>query len=966
MLPVGDRGDGVILVLSLAAVLFLAAAAPPVYRRLGRTTGYVLAAGFTGVGGLLATQVPTVLDGGAVTASWEWMPSLQVSFSLRLDGLAGLFCLIVLGVGVLVMAYCPRYMGDSGRNGVVYGLLTLFAGTMLGLVLAADLVLLYVFWELTTICSFFLIATAGQVAVRPARRALLVTAAGGLALLVAVVMLSVVVGTTDLATVLAEREQVLASPLAWPIGGLIAFAAFTKSAQLPLHFWLPGAMVAMTPVSAYLHAATMVKAGIYLLMRTTPLFAGQPAWSALLISVGLASAVGGAFMALREHDLKAILAQSTVSQLGLLIAVIGVGTPVALAAAMLHTFAHALFKATLFMLVGVIDRETGSRDIRELSGLRRVMPVTATVTALAALSMAGVPPMLGFVSKEYLFQGLLEADVTSWSGIVAGALGVTASALTFAYGMRIVHGAFGGPTRQPDLYEPSAAFLAPAALAALAGVVLGPGIDLLNPVVTRAAADVAYAGAVPEFSFWHGLSPEVVMSAITIAVGTVLFLRRVAVDRALQRVRLPDGAALFDRTHDAVLALGTAVGRPDRSTDLSRHLARPLIALVVLGAVGTVAVDGLPSRGPTDRLLDWPVLALLALAVLGTVLTRSLLAAVGLVGVVGSVVAVWFLLAGAADVALTLLLVEVLTAVVAVLVLRRLPTRLPRAAAPRRAVAAALGVAVGVAAAVATLALTGRRGLSGTGGYFLDAAEPETGGTNVVNTILVDFRGMDTLGEAIVLGAAAVGLLVLLGSEPGAPRSGTPPAVPTPAHRADGGLVLQVAARVLVPGMAVLSAYLLWRGHDEPGGGFIAALVGGIAVGLHQVAHAFPGLPRYLRPTPLVGAGLLLALGTGAAAALQGRPFLTPFDIPVLGAVGIGSPLLFDLGVYLLVLALLVTAFDRLGADPAGSAPAGSAPAAEDAAPPAPSGPAGAPVPDHRAPAGRAAAAAPPTRRGPR
>ncbi len=907
-----------ILLVALVAMAVLALAAPLLHRRLGRDTGYLLAAGFAGVGGLLATGAPTVLDGGAVTASWTWLPSLQVSFALRLDGLAGLFCLIVLGVGVLVMAYSARYMGDSSRNGVVYGLLTLFAGAMLGLVLAADVVLLYVFWELTTVCSFVLIGTAGQVAVKPGRRALLITAAGGLALLLAIIMLSVVVGTTDLTTILAERDQVLASPLAWPIGALIATAAFTKSAQFPLHSWLPGAMVAMTPVSAYLHAATMVKAGIYLLMRTTPLFADQPAWSALLVTVGLTTAVAGAFMALREHDLKAILAQSTVSQLGLLIAVIGVGTPTALAAAMLHTFAHALFKATLFMLVGIIDKETGSRDIRELSGLRRVMPVTAGVTALAALSMAGVPPMLGFVSKEYLFQGLLQADFAPWAGPVAGALGVTASALTFAYGMRIVHGAFGGPTRQPDLYEPSPAFLAPAAIPALVGLALGPGIDLLNPVVTRAAADVVYVGAVPEFSFWHGLSPEVLMSAITIAVGTGLFLRRDPVDRALQRMPLPDGAAVFDRTHDSVLALGTAVGRPDRSTTLAGHLARPLVALVVLGAVGTAAVGGLPPRGSTDAPLDWPVLVLLALAVAGTVLTRSLLAALGLVGVVGLVVAAWFLLAGAVDVALTLLLVEVLTAVVAVLVLRSLPLRVGSAGRSRTALAAGLGVAAGIAAAVATFALTGRRGLSEAGAWFLQSAEPETGGTNVVNTILVDFRGMDTLGEAIVLGAAAVGLLVLLDREPTRRSPGGAPARPA---QTDGGIVLQVASRVLIPGMAALSVYLLWRGHDEPGGGFIAALVGGTAVGLHQVASGFRALPRLLRPEPLVGVGLLVALGTGTAAALQGDPFLTPFGIPVLGAVGIGSALLFDVGVYLLVLALLVAAFDRLGAGAAGPAP---------------------------------------------
>ncbi|TKJ18125.1 hydrogen gas-evolving membrane-bound hydrogenase subunit E [Blastococcus sp. CCUG 61487] len=901
-----------VLIAAISAMLALAVAAPLLARRWGPDAGYLLAAGFLAVGGLLATGAPTVLDGGAVTASWRWMPSLDVSLSLRLDGLAALFCVIVLGVGALILAYCPRYMDEGNdTNGVVLGLLTLFAGGMLGLVLAADVVLLYVFWEVTTICSFALIATAGPVAMRPARRALLITAAGGLALLLAVVMLSVVVGTTDLVTILAERDRVVASPLAWPIGALIATAAFTKSAQLPLHFWLPGAMVAMTPISAYLHAATMVKAGIYLLMRMTPLFAGQPAWSVLLLAVGLTSAVAGAFMALREHDLKAILAHSTVSQLGLLIAVIGVGTPVALAAAMLHTFAHALFKATLFMLAGVVDKQTGSRDIRELSGLRRVMPVTAAVTALAALSMAGVPPMLGFVSKEYLFQGFLEADVTPWIGPLAGALAVTASALTFAYGARIVYGAFGGPLRQPELREPSAAFLAPAAAAALAGLVLGPGIDLLNPGVRRAAADVVYVGAVPEFSFWHGLSPEVLMSAVTVAVGTALFLARAPVDRFLQRVRLPDGGAIFDRTHDRTISAGYTVGRPDRVPGLAPHLARPLVAVAVLGVAGVATVGTLPSPAPTVEPLDWPVLALLVVTVIAAALTRSALAALALVGFVGLVVTGWFLLAGAPDVALTLLLVEILTAVVAVLVLRSRPARLPGASRLRAMYAAALALGAGLVAAGATAAFTGRRELSAPGAYFLEAAEPETGGSNVVNTILADFRGMDTFGEAIVVGSAALGLLVLLR---GGPADRARAAAAVRAEQTDESLVLQVSSRVLVPGMAVLSAFLLWRGHDEPGGGFIAALVAGVAVGYHQLASGFPGVPRLLRPEGLVGAGLLVALGTGLAAVLRGDPFLTPFDVPVLGAVGIGSALLFELGVYLMVLGLLVAAFDRFGA----------------------------------------------------
>jgi multicomponent Na+:H+ antiporter subunit A len=412
-------------------------------------------------------------------------------------------------------------------------------------------VLLYVFWELTTICSFFLINQYARV---------------------------------------------------------------------------PGAMVAMTPVSAYLHAATMVKAGICLLMRLSPLFAGQAAWSLLLTGVGLATALVGAVLALREHDLKAVLAQSTVSQLGLLVAVIGVGTPTAMAAAMLHTVAHALFKATLFMLVGIIDRETGSRDIRELSGLRKTMPPTAACTALAALSMAGVPPMLGFVSKEYLFQGLLDAQGPAWVGVVAGALGVAASALTFAYGARIVYGAFGGPVSQPDLYEPAASFLAPAAVPALAGLVLGPTVFLLNPVVTSARTAVVPGAPPTALELWHGLSPELLMSAVRIAAGLALFRARDPVDRMLQRLRVPDGATLFDRGQDAVLRFGAVVGGPDRNASLAAVLAGPVLGLVLLGGVGMVVLRGLPEPVPATRPSDWLLLAVLAVAVTAAVLTREVLA----------------------------------------------------------------------------------------------------------------------------------------------------------------------------------------------------------------------------------------------------------------------------------------------------------------------------------------------------
>lgn len=898
----GEEGA---LVAALAAMGGLAALAPALERLLGRDTGYVLAAGFAAVGVLLGVAAPDALRGGGISVSAEWIPSLGVSFTLSLDGLAALLCVLILGVGALIMAYCPRYLTAEVRHGRFYALLTAFGGSMMGMVLAGDLVLLYVFWELTTLLSFFLIATSGPHGARPALRAFLVTGLGGLALLTAVVLLAVTAGTTDIAEVLAAREELLKAPVAPAVEALIVVAAFTKSAQVPFHFWLPGAMVAITPVSAYLHAATMVKAGIYLLLRFSALYAGQPGWSVTLTGVGLLTAVLGAARALREHDLKALLAYSTVSQLGLLVAAIGVGTTVALAAAILHTFAHALFKATLFMLVGIIDREAGSRDIRQLSGLMRVMPVTATLTGLAGLSLAGVPPLIGFVSKESLFQGFTSTHVVPGADWVAGALAVTASALTFAYGVKIFYGAFAGPTLQRRLYEPAWSFLAPAAVAAAAGLALGPAVSVLDPLMRQAVLDAEPWGEPPHFSFWHGVSVELLMSAVTILCGTVLFLARERIDLVQQRLPEVDGSAVFDRCHQAVLRFGAVVGRPDSSDSTASYLVRPVAGAVVLGLVGVFVVGGPPRAfGPASEPGDWVVLALLAAAVAGLTARRSTPAAAVLLGVVGLIVTVLFVLAGAPDVALTLLLVEVLTAVVAAFVLRGLPVRFPRGSRRGTIAAAAVAVAAGLVATGGTLAMAGRgEDLSPAGEFFLNAAEPETGGRNVVNTILVDFRGLDTLGEASVLAAAALGLFLLAPRRPG----------PQPPAEAPYGQVLGPAHRLLTPVIVGLSVFLLLRGHNDPGGGFIAALTAGTAMALGRLAGVSGGAGRrWPGGRPLLSSGLLLMLTAGIAVMTAGDPFLTPRKVTLPGGTQLSSSLLFDVGVYLLVLGLMSTVMDRL------------------------------------------------------
>lgn len=445
-----------------------AALAPLMASWWGRRAGWPLAAGLVA----LALAVAAVGAGGDVTVELPWLPTLDVGLRLRLDGLSMLFAMLVLLVGALVLAYSASYLRRSDPG--FYGLMTLFAAAMLGLVLANDVLLLFVMWELTTLCSFFLIARSGPQAGPPAIRTLVITMSGGLSLLAGVVLAAVHAGTTELSAVLADPFWTEEPGVAAAVALLVAVAAFTKSAQFPFHSWLPDAMVAPTPVSAYLHAAAMVKAGIYLLLRFSDALAATPTWNAVVITVGLVTAVMGALFALQRHDLKELLAYSTVSQLGLLVAAIGVGTPEAMVAGTVHTVAHALFKGALFMLVGVVDRQTGTRDIRELSGLARRMPVTAIALALAAASMAGIPPLLGFVSKENVLAALLEAPGPSWTGPVAAGLGVAAAMLTVASCGRIVLGCLPGRPRPDSAREALAAFVAAPALLAGLGLVLGP------------------------------------------------------------------------------------------------------------------------------------------------------------------------------------------------------------------------------------------------------------------------------------------------------------------------------------------------------------------------------------------------------------------------------------------------------------------------------------------------------------
>ena len=934
----GVGGDAVSLTALLVATLLIVAVTMVATRLIGRDAGWIAAAGLAVLAVLVGIRVPEVLDAtGVVRETVPWMPTLDIAVRLRLDGLSALFLIIVLGIGALVMAYSARYLSTRSvhRHTGYFAWMLLFAFAMTGLVLADDLVLLLVFWELTTLCSFALINRSGRRASAPAVRTLLITALGGLALLLAVVLIVTLTGTTVLSEALTNSVWQSDPGFTGGVAVLIALAAMTKSAQFPFHLWLPDAMVAPTPVSAYLHAAAMVKAGIYLLMLFSPALGGTAVWQSILVVSGLITALMGAVFALRRFDLKEIMAYSTVSQLGFIVALIGVGTPSALATAALYTLAHALFKAALFMIVGVIDQQAGTRDIRLLRGLWRRMPVTFVATLLAGLSMAGVFPLLGFISKEYLLIQMLEPGGPPWLGVVLAVTAVIGATATFAYTGRILLGGFtdyrgterveeGLDThRMPDtVSETGPAFLAPALLPALLGLTLGPLIVWLHPITSAAGSAAAGEPYTASFALFSGFTVELALSITIIVLGLVTISQRRRLDRVLERRILSFTAIdVVERMRTGVIALGARVGDVTRTDAQPLHLGAPWI---LLGLIAVTAVVIGPFVGeviePGEPWTDALLLALLVVTVVPAVLTRSRLTALILVGGAGFIVALWFFALGAVDVGLTQLLVELLTVVALVLILRRLPSVFHRVARTRQAVTAAIAIGVGAAATAVTLAFTGRREISDVGQYFLDEAKVDTGGTNVVNTILVDYRALDTLGELTVIAVAGFVLIGVLASRPMLPER-------TPdlslwkgtalMRTVDNTLPIRVIARWAAPVIIVLSIYLLLRGHYEPGGGFIAALVGGTGFAL-----AYLGAPadrRALVRWPyrgLLAAGVIVGVASGIGGYLVGsflRPVRFGVPLPWGGEYGFTSALIFDLGVYFAVVAIIIAVINELG-----------------------------------------------------
>jgi multicomponent K+:H+ antiporter subunit A len=936
----------------VAIVLFPllgAIAASVLGRRRRRSPSVVAAAASTLSLIVVLSHLPAVLSGDTSLQQAPWVPAIGLDLALRFDGLSMVFALLILGIGLLVDLYARYYLPVDADRGRFYALLLLFQAAMLGIVLADNLLLLLLFWELTSIASFLLIgydpSTAG--ARRGARMALLITAAGGLALLAGFLLLGSVVGSLSLGALLADGETVRNHPLHVPILLLILFGAFTKSAQVPFQFWLSAAMAAPTPVSAYLHSATMVKAGVFLLARLFPVFADGGLWFALVGGIGLATFVFGAYVALFKHDVKGLLAYSTVSHLGLMTFLFGLGTPLGAVAGLFHILNHAVFKASLFMAAGIIDHEAGSRDMRRLGGLFVFLPMTATLAMIASAAMAGVPLLNGFLSKEMFFAATLHGERISTSPLLlqwlmpAGA--ILGGMFSVAYSLRFIRDVFfngrfdpavrglSRPPREPEMGM-RLPILVLVAICLLVGIFPEQTVRPLLSVGVR-----GMLGFVPDYhlSIWQGWSPAFVMSLTALGGGALLYLLRRPLFAAHERWFPPArGERGFQRLSAHLLALAHRARQRLESLSLPRNVAWLVATALAMTAVGWFAA--LPSASssigwialpPTP--LDLPSLAaamVLMIATVAVVLYRGdRLRALLLTGAVGLVISLAFVHFSAPDLALTQLAVEIVTTLLLLLVMVLLPRGhgiKPSRGRRRRDLALAGVAGLGSAVMAAVMLLRPRQSISD---WYIEVAEPLAGADNLVNAILVDFRALDTLGEITVLAVAAAGIAAM--------AQGLKLAVPGRESVLRSGpgqgfvdepfpLSLAAVVQPVLPAALMIAVFLLLRGHDAPGGGFVAGLIAGAALIMQQIANGLARTHARFHPDCLrmIGTGLLLALITGVGALWFGRPFLTSatlhWSLPVLGELKLSSTLAFDVGVLLVVtgtLLLILEALGRLG-----------------------------------------------------
>lgn len=885
--------------------------------------------------GLLLALSPAIFAGETVRFSVPWLSAIGLNFSLRIDGLAYLFALLVLGIGALIVMYAAWYLGPKDPPRRFFAFLMLFMFAMLGVVISGNLLLLVVFWELTSLSSFLLIGfwQHRRDAREGARMALTITGAGGLCLLAGVILLGQIVGSFELDEVLKAGPQILAHPLYVPTLCLILLGAFTKSAQFPFHFWLPHAMAAPTPVSAYLHSATMVKAGVFLLARLYPALSGSEEWFFIVSTVGVATLVLGAMIAIVQHDLKGLLAYSTLSHLGLITLLFGLGTPMAVVAGVFHILNHATFKASLFMAAGIIDHETGSRDLRKLSGLWKFMPITGSLAIVASLAMAGVPLLNGFLSKEMFLESALDIERHTLYRVMIPALALFASICAVAYSLRFIHDMFfnGEPTglkRTP--HEPPRFMRVPVELLVVLCLAVGILPNLMVADLLAVAAQATLNGPLPTYklAIWHGFNLALLFSMIGLFGGIALYFL-LQYKNNLHRLSFrPVGKRGFEKFMRMAVQAARAVTLSLETGKLGDYLVVLMLTILAAGfspfigsadySLGAVADLGLTP-------IAWTLFALVVAGALATAyFHRQRVVALVALGITGLGITLGFVTLSAPDLALTQLLIEVVSILLLLLALRYLPQQgLPERAPIARWFHGAIALLAGAGVSALTYAVLTRPSVS-VSDYFLSQSIPLGGGANAVNVIIVDFRAFDTLGEITVFVIAGLIIHALL-------SQATLKAYPAaPSAPAQGSLMLQLCAQLLLPVSMAVSLHLFMRGHNLPGGGFIAALVLAIGVMVHFAAFGREWVESRMRQRwPLfMGWGLLFATLTGLGSFFFGHPFLTsatPYvDIPLIGAVPFASALGFDTGVYLSVFGatvLLLWALSRINETPAKQGP---------------------------------------------
>jgi len=908
----------------------------------------------------VALLYPQIAHGGVIREEFMWLPSLGLNFVLRMDGFAWLFSMLVLGIGTLVSLYARYYMSPEDPVPRFFAFFLAFMGAMLGLVISGNLIQIVFFWELTSLFSFLLIGYWHHRADarRGAYMALMVTGAGGLCLLAGVMLLGHIVGSYDLDQVLAAGDQIRAHSLYPIMLALVLIGALSKSAQFPFHFWLPHAMAAPTPVSAYLHSATMVKAGVFLLARLWPSLSGSEEWFWIVGGAGAITLLLGAYCAMFQNDLKGLLAYSTISHLGLITLLLGLNSPLAAVAAVFHILNHATFKASLFMAAGIIDHESGTRDIRKLSGLFKLIPFTATLAMVASASMAGVPLLNGFLSKEMFFAETVFISATAWVEIALPVIATIAGTFSVAYALRFTVDVFFGPkaTNLPHTpHEPPRWMRAPVELLVFTCLLVGIFPAQVVGSILAAAALPVVGGELPEYSLaiWHGWNAPMIMSLVAMSGGVVLYLL-LRKQLKLGRFKYPpiisyfNGKRGFERCLVVMMRGVRKIEKRISTKRLQTQLFLLVLAAVIAGLI-PMLYSGI-SWGDRPKIpgsIVFVTLWLLAIAcALGAAWQAKYhrLAALTMVSVCGMVTCVTFVWFSAPDLALTQLVVEVVTTVLILLGLRWLPRRIEevsplpsslRKARIRRLRDFLLSTVVGGGMAVLSYAMLTRQTPNDISSFYLSRALPEGGGSNVVNVMLVDFRGFDTLGEITVLGAVALTVYALLrrfrpskeSMELPAQQRQLAPDVATdlinPRQASDTALgfmmVPAVLVRLLLPIALVVSFYLFMRGHNQPGGGFVAGLVMSVAFILQYMVAGTQWVEAQmsLRPMRWMGFGLLSATLTGLGALLAGYPFLTThtwhFSLPVLGDIHVASALFFDVGVYAMVVGSTLLMLTALG-----------------------------------------------------